>query len=561
MLIFVVLVFVVYASRLVQIQGVQAPVLAQDATQGRIRTVIIPASRGEITDRNGVPLATTIDAVNVTSDQTLVHNPTAVAKQIAAVLHTDWRKYVASLTGTHRFAYVAKGLSPDQWQAIDKLSLLGIYHEASSKRLYPNGSLAAPIIGFVNSEDTGQAGVEMQWQALLAGKSGKSIYEASAAGGIIPTATDQTNKAVSGATVRLTIDRDIQYVAEVALAKAVKQAKADSGVVVVTNPRTGELLALANVPSFDPKNVGNVDQATLYNRALDSVYEPGSTGKVITHATLIDSGLATPLTHVTVPNELTIDNHVFHDDISHGVWKLTLTGVMARSSNLGTILASEKLSHQTFLNYMDRFGVGSPTGLKFPGESDGLLRPLAAWSSSTFPTMAFGQAYSVNAVQMAAVYATIANNGLRVPPRIVASVVNPDGTTTVPTTAKPVRVVSERTATLVRAMLESVVSDDGTAPMAAIDGYRVAGKTGTANRVDPTCSCYRGYTASFIGMAPADKPQFVVAVTLQNPRNGHFGGRLAGPVFKTVMSYALQKAAAPPSIGHRPHWPITWSGH
>jgi cell division protein FtsI (penicillin-binding protein 3) len=558
MLIFVVLVSLLYVGRLVQIQGVQAPVLAQDATNGRIRTVIIPASRGEITDRNGVPLATTVDAVNITTDQTLVPDPTAIAKQIAAVLHTDWRAYVPRLTGKHRFAYVAKGVTPEQWHAIESLSLLGIYHEASSKRLYPNGSLAAPIIGFVNSEDTGQAGVEMQLQSMLAGKSGQSTYEASASGGIIPTATDQTNKAISGATVRLTIDRDIQYVAESALAKAVKLAKADSGVVVVLNPRTGELLALANNPSFDPKNVGKVDQATLYNRALDSVYEPGSTGKVITHATLIDTGLATPLTHVTVPNQLRIDTHTYHDDVSHGVWKLTLTGVMARSSNLGTILASKKLPPQTFLNYLDRFGVGTQTGLQFPGESDGLLRPLSAWSSSTYPTMVFGQAYSVNAVQMAEVYATIANNGLRVPARLVASVVNADGTTTVPASGKPVRVVSDRTAKLVRAMLEAVVSADGTAPMAAIDGYRVAGKTGTANRVDPTCSCYRGYTSSFIGMAPADHPEFVVAVTLQNPKNGHFGGRLAGPVFKEVMAYALQKAAAAPSVGHRPKWPITW---
>lgn len=557
-LIVLVAVFLVYVARLVQIQGVQAPVLAQDAMAGRIRTVIIPASRGEITDRNGVPLATTIAAVNVTTDQTMVHDPEFIAKKIASVLHTDWHRYVPALTGTRRFAYVAKGITPEQWHAIDNMSLIGIYHEDSSKRLYPNGSLAAPVIGFVNADDTGQAGIEMQWQQLLAGTAGKSIYEASASGGIIPTAQDKTNRAIPGATVRLTIDRDVQYVAERALAKAVKTAKADSGVVVVIKPSTGELLALANVPSFDPKDVGHTDQATLYNRALDSVYEPGSTGKVITHSALIDSGLATPLTHVTVPNQLRIDKHTFHDDISHGVWKLTLTGVMARSSNLGTILLSQKLPHQTFLDYLSRFGIGHSTGLGFPGESDGLVLPLSQWSSSTFPTMVFGQAYSVNAVQMADVYATIANGGVRVPPRIVASVVNPDGSTTVPAQGKPVRVVSQRTAQLVRGMLESVVSDVGTAPMAAIDGYRVAGKTGTANRVDPTCACYRGYTSSFIGMAPADHPQYVVAVTLQNPRNGHFGGRLAGPVFKEVMTFLLQQGAVAPSVGHRPNWSVTW---
>jgi len=551
-------IFVLYAGRLVQIQAVQAKGLARDAAAGRIRTVIIPATRGEITDRNGVPLATSVDAVNVTTDQTLVGNPVLTAKAIAGVLHTDYRQYVASLTGKHRFAYVVKEITPEQWTAIDNLNLLGIYHEASTKRVYPNGTLAAPVIGFVGADNTGLAGVELQWQSILAGSAGQSIYEASAAGGPIPTATDKTQKAIPGATIRLTIDRDIQYVAEQALATAVKNAKADSGVVVVINPHTGALLALANVPTFDPSNIGNTDAATMYNRALGYVYEPGSTGKVITHSALIDSGLATPLTHITVPPQLTIANHVFHDDIPHGTWKLTLTGVMARSSNMGTIIASKKLPPATFLDYLTKFGVGEPTGLQFPGESDGLLRPLSAWSSSTFPTMVFGQAYSVNAVQMAEVYATIANNGVRVPPKLIAGIVNPDGSTTIPTTGPSVRVVSAKTATEIRGMLEAVVSQYGTAPMAAIDGYRVAGKTGTANRVDPKCGCYRGYTASFIGMAPADDPQFVVAVTLQNPRNGHFGGMLAGPVFKKVMAYALQQAGVAPSTGHRPPWSVTW---
>jgi len=267
----------------------------------------------------------------------------------------------------------------------------------------------------------------------------------------------------------------------------------------------------------------------------------------MTAAAVIQQHTMTADTAITVPNSLMRGGRVFHDDISHGTWHLTLTGVLAKSSNLGAIQAADTLGEQKLYSYLRAFGMGQPTGLDFPGESQGILAPVSQWTRAQYATLAFGQGMSLNAVQATSVYATIANDGVRVEPTLVAGTTSPDGTFTSSPPAAQVRVVSPQTARTVRMMLESVVSNDGTAPKAKIAGYRVAGKTGTANRIDPTCGCYRGYTASFIGFAPADQPRLVVSVVLQNPRHGHFGGTLAAPVFKTVMSFALQTLGIPPT--------------
>ncbi len=323
------------------------------------------------------------------------------------------------------------------------------------------------------------------------------------------------------------------------------------------DPRTGAILALATVPSFDPADPGAAAPADRGNRALSDVYEPGSTSKIMTMSAVIQEGKLTPNSTIVVPSSLRRGGRTFHDDVPHGQWKLTLTGVLARSSNMGTMLAAETIGPNKLYTYLKKFGIGDPTGLDFPGESPGLLSPPSSWSTAQFETIAFGQGLAVNAVQAASVYATIANDGVRVQPSLVAGSTGPTGVFTPAPAPTKTRVVSPTTAAEVRAMLESVVSDEGTAPMARIPGYRVAGKTGTANRIDSSCGCYRGYTASFIGFAPADAPRLVVAVTLQNPKNGHFGGRLAGPVFKDVMSFALQTLQIPPTGTTPPRLRIT----
>jgi cell division protein FtsI (penicillin-binding protein 3) len=389
----------------------------------------------------------------------------------------------------------------------------------------------------------------------LAGRDGTATYELSAGGRRIPGADDSERDAVPGRDVRLTIDRDIQYVAQKAVAKAVKATSAQSGTVIVLDPRSGDVLAMATVPTFDPNHPAAAPASARGNRALSEPYEPGSTGKVITASALLEQHKITPQTPITVPNRLCRPGKCFKDFEDHGTLHLTYAGTIAKSSNIGTIEAAERMgSLKRLYPYLDRFGVGHPTGLGLPGEATGQLLKPANWSGTSGYTMTFGQGYSVNTVQMASVFATIANDGVRATPRLIAATTGSDGADVAEqaeTAPHSTRVISKATARTVRLMLERVPMKGGTAPLAAIPGYRVGGKTGTAQRFDPKCGCYRGYTMSFIGLAPVDKPSLVVAVTLQAPKSAIGGGVNAGPVFKQVMSFALEAQRIPPT-GTRP---------
>jgi cell division protein FtsI (penicillin-binding protein 3) len=536
-----------FMGRLLQLQAVDAPSYAARAEAGRLRTVELPATRGDITDSNGTVLATSVAAVNVTTDQTLVTDPATEAMQLAPLLGVDAGTLVQKLTGTRRFGYVALQVTPQVWSQVKALQLPGIFSEATTRRVYPDAGLAAAVIGFVGRDGAGLGGLELADNSVLAGVNGVTTYDQGAGGQEIPSSDSSRRDPVNGTGIRLTINSDIQWAAEQALAKQVKASGADSGTVVVMDPRNGAILALATLPSFNPSDPGATGVADRGNRALSDVYEPGSTSKVMTVAAVLQEKAMTPNTAITIPGTLQRGGKIFHDDVAHGTWHLTLTGMLAKSSNIGAIQAGESIGENKLYSYLKAFGIGDPTGLNFPGESRGILSPPSQWSKAQFATVSFGQGLSLNAVQATSVYATIANNGVRVQPTLVAGSTAPDGTFTSAAAGAQVRVVSAGTAATVRNMLESVVSDDGTAPMARIAGYRVAGKTGTANRIDPTCGCYRGYTASFIGFAPADHPSLVVSVVLQNPRHGHFGGRLGGPVFKSVMSFALQTLDIPPT--------------
>ena len=551
-------VLTIVAARVIDLQAIQGPTLAAAGDKARLRSVVLPATRGQITDVNGVPLATTVTAKNITVDQTLVKDAAGESQQLASVLGGDASVYQSRMSGTRRFVYVAKGITPEVWATVAALKLPGVFSEDTSTRIYPAGSVAANVVGYVRADGHGGSGLEYGFDKQLAGTPGSQSYQSSARGTEIPTADSSGTDAVAGMGVRLTIDRDMQWVAQDAIAKQVAAANADSGSVVVMNPQTGQIYALATVPTFDPNKPADAAQADIRNRAVTDVFEPGSTSKVMTLAAVIEEGKATPLTHITVPPVLRTPYKTFHDDVPHGTLRLTLNGVLARSSNIGTILASQKIGGEKLYGYLKKFGIGEPTGLHFPGESGGYVPSPSNWSATSFGTIAFGQGLSLTAVQAASVYATIANDGLRVQPTLVAGYTTADGTFQAAAAPSSVRVVSPQTATQVRSMLESVVSDEGTAPKAAIAGYRVAGKTGTANRIDDSCHCYRGYTASFIGMAPADAPKLVIAVFLQNPRNGHFGGQLAAPVFKKVMSFCLEHLRIPPTGTMHPRIPVFW---
>jgi cell division protein FtsI (penicillin-binding protein 3) len=547
-----------FAGRLVQLQGVEAAAYAATAEAERLRTVTIAATRGAITDAHGIALATTVDAVNVTADQTQIADPVAVAAALAPVLGEPLKAISARLDGEARFAYVAKQITPRQWDAVAELRLPGIYSEPTSRRVYPQGSLGAAVLGFVGSDGRGLAGLENSWDRQLAGKDGQITYESAAGGRRIPSADSETEESIPGVDVQLTIDRDIQFVAERAIRSKVNEANADSGTVVAMDPRTGEVLALATYPSFDPRDPTAAPAADRGNRALAEIYEPGSTSKVMTMAAALDAGAVRPTTKIEVPPVLYRGGDDFNDHTPHGTLHLTATGVLAQSSNIGTILIAEKLGDEALYDYLRKFGMGSTSGLDVPGESAGLLPDVDDWGPTNAATIAFGQGLSLNAVQSTSVFATIANGGVRVEPTVVAGTTDPDGSFTAEPPPERHRVVTASTAKTLRQMMETVVSEQGTAPMAQIPGYRVAGKTGTAERVDESCGCYRGYTASFIGFAPADKPAVVVSVTLQDPKNGHYGGVLGGPVFKKVTSFALQSQQVPPTAKSAPSMRLTY---
>jgi len=554
----VAMVMSLFAGRLLQLQGVEAAAYAATAEAERLRTVTISATRGAITDTHGIALATTVDAVNVTADQTQIADPVAVAAALAPVLGEPLKAIQAKLVGDARFAYVAMDITPRRWDAIAALRLPGIYSEPTSRRVYPQGSLGAALLGFVGSDGRGLDGLEDSWDRQLAGKDGQITYESAAGGRQIPSADSETEESIPGVDVQLTIDRDIQFIAERAIRAKVNESNADSGTVVAMDPRTGEVLALATYPSFKPSDPTAAPEANRGNRAVSEIYEPGSTSKVMTMAAALDAGAVKPTTKIEVPPVLYRGGDDFNDHTPHGTLHLTATGVLAQSSNIGTILIAERLGDEGLYSYLRKFGMGSTSGLDVPGESAGILPRVDDWGPTNSATIAFGQGLSLNAVQSTSVFATIANDGVRVEPTVVAGTTGPDGSFVPEQPPERHRVVSAATAKTLRQMMETVVSDQGTAPMAQIPGYRVAGKTGTAERVDESCGCYRGYTASFVGFAPADKPAVVVSVTLQDPKNGRYGGLLGGPVFKRVSSFALQSQQVPPTSKSGPTLRLTY---
>ncbi|WP_435191715.1 peptidoglycan D,D-transpeptidase FtsI family protein [Streptomyces sp. bgisy126] len=586
------LVMLVFVVRLLQVQAVDADAYAAKADKYRFQEYTLSAERGEITDRNGIALAASVDAYDITADPQLFtpeESKTADApERAAALLAPILGKQPAELakklrTPKSRYTLLARKQTPQVWNQIKDLKKLyaqksqlsaggngvnllgGVLSEPSTKRVYPNGELAAGILGYVNAEGRGAGGLESMLDPQLAGKDGKIRFTQSG-GRQVPTAGSRGTPAVPGAGIELTIDRDIQWAAQQAITEQVRKSKADRGYVVVQDTRTGEVLAMANAPGFDPNDLSAANAAAMGNAALQDAYEPGSTSKVMSMAAVLEEGKAAPDTHVTVPNRLHRGDRLFKDDIDHPTWYLTLNGVLAKSSNIGTILATGRLgatqaeSNEVLHSYLRRFGIGSPTGLGYPGETPGILAKPKDWSTSQQYTIPFGQGLSVNAMQAASVYSTVANGGVRIAPTLVRGTKGPDGRFTPAPRPEESRVVSEKTARTLATMMESVVDDEeGTGTRAAIPGYRVAGKTGTANRVDPELGRYKGYTASFAGFAPADQPRVTVYCAIQNPTKGsYFGGQICGPIYKKVMEFALKTLHIAPTGSDPARLPVVF---
>ena len=556
----------VFGAQLIRIQGFDAHAVAEEARSKRAGTQVIPAMRGQILAADGTVLAASAVREVVVADQQAVctyrtkkntcspeRSAQAVqeaAAGLAPLLGTTVAQLVPKLTGINRYVILSKDVTPVTWNAIADLGIPGIYRdrrETRSERTYPQGTTTAALVGYVTADGEPGGGVELMVKKHLQGTPGKQTFEQGRDGTIIPVGERSLTPAVDGNDVHLTISSSLQWYAQNSLAQRIKDVGAKSGTVVVMNAKNGNLLSVASYPTFNPNTDVGKKGAKLGNVAFSDVFEPGSTSKIMTVAAALEEGTVTPSTPVVIPNRLNRFDASFKDSHDHPTLYRTVAGTLAESSNIGTVLVSETMKPKTLETYFRKFGVGKRSGTGFPGESAGLLAPSEQWSGTQTKTVAFGQGLSVTAIQAASVFQTIANGGVRVAPRLVESLTAADGTVTPAPASTSTRVVSEQTASDVSKMLEGVVSGEGTAQEAMIPGYRVAGKTGTADYYDAAAKRYSGRTASFIGYAPADDPQIVVAVIVHKPIQPFFGGPVAGPVFKDVATYALQELKIPPT--------------
>jgi cell division protein FtsI (penicillin-binding protein 3) len=562
----------VIGGRLVQLQGLDGHKYATAADDQRLRSVKVHALRGEIVDRNGTVLAYTSEAQDITADPQQVKS---AATQAAQVQHTSADAVIAGyaaqlaplvgmsaadivtdLTARGQYSVIAKALSPVAAQRVSKLGLPGIYSQATTSRQYPGTTTAANVIGTVHGDGSGAAGIESEYDKILAGRDGSLTYTVDNLGNLNPSSRSVQDPAVNGGTVRLTIDQSLQYTAQRYLDQAVQESGADDAEMVVLDAHTGQVLTMASSGTYNSADPNSINPDQPSNPPVMSAFEPGSVQKSITFAAALQQRLITPRTVITVPDQIYMGGVTVGDAWYHPTERFYATGVLAQSSNVGTLKIAQRVGPQVWMDYERRFGVGQPTGIELPGESSGYLPPMKDWSASTFANLPFGQGESMTVLQLASIYQTIANNGVRIPPRIVSSVTSGTGDTTTTTRPKGVRVITPQTAQTLRTMLESVTMKGGTGTKAAIPGYRVAGKTGTAQQPDPNHGgAYSSWMNwdTFAGMVPADDPQFVVAIMVDNPAHGLEGGDVAAPLFHEIASYELMHAQIPPT-GSASRW-------
>jgi len=552
----------VLGGRLVQLQGLESTAYASRAEAQRIRTIVLPASRGAITDRSGHTLARDLDLRLVFGDPSeAAHDAEGTAAQLAPLLGLPAQTLAAQLR-TPGTAYVPLKhlVEVPIAEQIDKLRLPGIGTVRESQRAHPAGDVAAALVGLVGTDGKGLSGAEAKADDLLRGRAGTSTEERDYAGRIIPSGVHTEVPAVDGSDVRLTVDRDLQWYAQQVLARQVAAAGARGGQVVVEDVHTGEVYALASAPSLDPTKPVK-DPGALAIPSLSTSYEPGSVGKVITAAAALDARVVQPTSPFVINDTYSVPGRgsLLIDAERHGLEHLTFTGVLAKSSNIGTVQVEQRLGRTGLAAALSAFGLGQRTGTGFSAEARGLVPAVAHWNVAQETTIAFGQGMSATGMQIASVYATIANGGVRVAPQLVRGTVAPDGSVHDAAAPGSRRVVSAATAATLRAMMEQVTTKDGTAPKAAIPGVRVAGKTGTAQAVEHGGYAPGAYVASFAGFAPAEAPRFVVSVVIDHPTTGsHFGGDIAAPVFQQVMGFALREFAVVPNGSRSPVLPLCW---
>jgi cell division protein FtsI (penicillin-binding protein 3) len=481
----------------------------------------------------------------------VVTDPAGYAAKLAPILGMD-QKALADRLGqkSHAFVYLARKVDDATADAVKKLDLEGVDFVPESKRFYPSGTLAAPLLGGVGIDNDGLAGLEVQYDKKLAGKPGELVVEQDPQGRRIPQGYSHLEPAVRGNDLILSLDQSLQYELERGLVDAVGAATAKGGLAIVEDTRTGSILAMANVTG-DGAGGARPSSPTEHNRAVTDVYEPGSTNKVITMAGALEDGLVTPETKLTVPDKLPMANAVFEDHEPHPPISWSVTDILVNSSNVGTIMVGQKLGKNRLDHYLRAFGFGTKTGVGFPGEPAGLLLDPNHWYVTSMGTVPIGNGLAVSALQMLQVYVTVANGGLYRPPRIVEATIGADGQRHPVEAAEPRRVVSPETAGKLSSMLTKVVQE-GTGTNGAVPGYLAAGKTGTARKPLEGARGYSGnYVASFVGFVPSQEPRLAAVVVLDEP-TPIYGGQVSAPVFARIMQYALRLDRIPPPPGSPP---------
>jgi cell division protein FtsI/penicillin-binding protein 2 len=536
--VFLCLWMVLVGARLAYLQTSQHEWLSKRARAQQLDVEQQAPARGLILDRQGRELARSVDVDSFYADPREVENVEAAASALAGALGADAAALASRLRegkeARRGFVWLARRVEDERASAVRALKLKGIYSTEEQRRRYPKGALAAHVLGFVGLDAEGLAGVEQVYNAALTGEKGRLVLDADAKRRTFESAGSDAR---DGRTLVLTIDQTVQYIVERELAAAMERTQAKSAAAVVLEPRTGEVLALANAPSFDPNDAGSVSVESRRNDSLQNIYEPGSTFKIVPFAGALEEKLITPETRIDCPGSISLPGRVVGD---HATGSLTATEALAKSSNVAAIKLGQRLGNERLYEYIRRLGFGAKTGVELPGETAGLIRPVSKWQPGSIGSIPIGHEVGVTPVQMAAAYAAVANDGVRVAPHLVREVRDAEGRTVSRAEPESHRVVSAETAQVLRRMMEEVTLK-GTARAAQLDGYTAAGKTGTAQKIDPKTRAYSHtkYVASFVGFAPIENPAVVIIVVIDEAVGLHQGGQVAAPVFSQIANQVL----------------------
>src|SRR6266567_7890481 len=543
----------VVGARLVQLQVSQQDDLTARARNQQLGTIETSPSRGQLLDRHGRDLARSIDTVSFFADPREIHDLNETAQRIASLIRLDRKEIINRLrdaqSSNKKFIWIARRIDAQLANRLDVLELPGIYSRKEPKRFYPNDSLAAHVLGFVGTDEIGLSGVEQYYNEKIRGEAGKVFLERDRDRRAFESYEVQSHP---GQTVVLTIDQAIQYRTEQALSAAVDRAHAKSGAAIVMDPRTGEILALANAPTFDPNQPAANSAEARANGALQNIYEPGSTFKIVAYSAAIEKGLVKPDDKIDCQmGQITVAGRLIHDGHPYGV--LTVADALAKSSNVGAIKLGLLVGNESMYEYMKRLGFGSRTGIDLAGESPGILRPLSRWQPSSIGSLAIGQEVGVTPLQMATAYSVLANGGTLVKPHLLRELRAPDGTVLFQAKPETRPALKPETTEALRSMFEGVTLH-GTAKKAQLDGYTAAGKTGTAQKVDPRTHAYSAtkFIGSFVGFAPVKNPAVVIIVVIDEPLGSYHGGDIAAPVFREIAEEILPDLAVTPDAQIKP---------